>query len=98
MLERGEYVTDKMIEQKLYALYLKNFTENVIRNDEYDLVPHHKFSSPVLSLMDSRAGRNLQSTDNPSTTINTLVEKYPKDFCYNNGQLADQTQTYYLCR
>lgn len=51
---------------------------------------------PDLNDTDSR-GRHLKSATTQETTIYRLDEPYPTQ-CYNHGQLAKQTQRYYMCR
>lgn len=42
MLKNKEWSTDPVVNKKLYDLFLQHFKKNLVRNDEVDLVPHHK--------------------------------------------------------
>jgi hypothetical protein len=79
----------------MFKDHLKN---KVLRNDNNDLVLHHKFvaTKPVYLVAEpeGRDRRNLQAT--PTTQeqvieVKTLIEPYPSEVCYNGGQLAKQT-------
>ena len=43
-------VTDYILSKKLYSNFQKNFSQHSVRDDKFDLIPHHKIASPYLSL------------------------------------------------
>lgn len=92
---------DTKTNEKVYALFVEDFKRNHVRNDDVDLLPHHELeismfdSAQPMNFNSQVTKRNLQQLQS-TVTIKTLVEPYPTK-CQNSGQLANQTQRYYLC-
>lgn len=54
LYENGEFTMDYKTNEKLYGLFLEDFKQNLLRNDEKDLVSHHSLilkNRKTMSLM-----------------------------------------------
>lgn len=99
MIKNRQYSDDPVLNKKLYELFKKNFQKYSVRNDELDLESDHMFEvpfttqhQPVDTTATNSANRRVLSQVDPSQyTVKKLTEPYPKNKCYNNGKLVNQT-------